>query len=167
MKKTLLTSLGLTLLLSTSAGAAFAEDADSVPVAKESNLTSLLEYHEQEQNDSFEQANYYFIGDAVIGRLGVEGVPGVWEAYDVYKIKAFESQKAHFTIQGDRYSDSWLQMTVYDNTGSKMKRSRDGQYSLDVELEKGKEYYLAVEVFPGLQPGGHIFDYKVSSEAVR
>ncbi|MGP0578855.1 hypothetical protein ACTP13_17885 [Paenibacillus peoriae] len=54
-----------------------AEDADSVPVAKESNLTSLLEYHEQEPNDSFEQANYYFIGDAVIGTLGEEK-HGMW-----------------------------------------------------------------------------------------
>ncbi|MCP3805786.1 hypothetical protein UY286_08250 [Paenibacillus polymyxa] len=160
MKKTLLASLGLTLMLSTSASVALAEEANTT---KDLTPASVLEYHEQEPNDSFEQANYYFIGDAVIGRLGTEGVPGVWEAYDVYKIKAFESQKVHFTIQGDRYSDSWLQMTVYDSTGHKIKRSRDGQYFLDVELEKGKEYYLAVEV-PGLQFGGRIFDYKISSE---
>ncbi|WP_058829372.1 MULTISPECIES: hypothetical protein [Paenibacillus] len=165
MKKAVFSTLGLALLLSTSTAVASAQEAASAT----NGLTpsSVLEYHEQEPNDSFEQANYYFIGDAVIGRLGAEGVPGVWEAYDVYRIKAFESQKVHFTIQGDRYSDSWLQMTVYDNTGRKMKRSRDSQYSLEVELEKGKEYYLAVEVFPGIQPGGHIFDYKVSSEAVR
>ncbi|APB71713.1 hypothetical protein PPYC1_15645 [Paenibacillus polymyxa] len=166
MKKTLLASLGLTLLLSTSAGAAFAEDADSVPVAKESNLTSLLEYHEQEPNDSFEQANYYFIGDAVIGRLGTEGVPGVWENYDVFRIKAFESNNIQFTVQGDRYSDSWMELTLYDSNGQKIKRSRNGQYFLNADLEKGKDYYLTVTAL-GLQPGGHIFDYRISSEVVR
>ncbi|WCM62980.1 hypothetical protein [Paenibacillus polymyxa] len=165
MKKTLLASLGLTLLLSTSAGAAFAEDADSVPVAKESNLTSLLEYHEQEPNDSFEQANYYFIGDAVIGTLG-EKVQGTWENYDVFTFKAFESNNVQFTIQGDRYSDSWLELRIYDSNGKYVTRSRDGQYSFNVNLEKGKEYYLVVSAL-GLQPGGHIFDYKISSEVVR
>ncbi|WP_237449050.1 hypothetical protein [Paenibacillus sp. OT2-17] len=59
MKKMLLTSLGLTLMLSTSASVALAEKANSVPVAKESTLTSVLEYNEQEPNDSFEQANYF------------------------------------------------------------------------------------------------------------
>ncbi|WP_342419887.1 hypothetical protein [Paenibacillus sp. FSL H8-0168] len=166
MKKTLLASLGLTLMLSTTASVALAEEANSIPVAKESTLASALEYNEQEPNDWFEQANYYFIGDAVIGTLGKEGVPGVWEAIDVFKFKAFEAQKVHFTIQGDRYSDSWLEMTVYDSTGHKIKRSRDGNYFLDVELEKGKEYYLVVDA-PGLQPyTGNTFFYKVSSEAI-
>lgn len=58
-EKMLLTSLGLTLMLSTSASVALAEEANSVPVAKESTLTSVLEYNEQEPNDSFEQANYF------------------------------------------------------------------------------------------------------------
>ncbi|NEU25118.1 hypothetical protein [Paenibacillus ottowii] len=165
MKKAVFSTLGLALLLSTSTAVASAQEA--APATNGLTPSSVLEYHEQEPNDSFEQANYYFIGDAVIGRLGTEGVPGVWEAYDVYKFKAFESQEVHFTIQGDRTSDSWLQMTVYDSNGTKIKRSRDGRYFLDVELEKGKEYYLAVEVFPGLQFGGRIFDYKVSSEVVR
>lgn len=105
----------------------FAEDANSVPVAKESNLTSLLEYHEQEPNDSFEQANYYFITDAVIGTLG-EKVQGTFENYDVYKIMASRSNEIQFTIQGDSYPDSWLELTLYDSNSQKIKRSRNGQY---------------------------------------
>ncbi|MEK3947989.1 hypothetical protein MHB46_05790 [Paenibacillus sp. FSL H7-0703] len=165
MKKTLLTSLGLTLLLSTSAGAAFAEDADSVPVAKESTLTSALEYHEQEPNDSFEQANYYFIGDGVIGTLGEEK-HGMWENYDVYKIMAENnSREVHFTIEGHRYPDSWLELTLFDSNGQSIKSSKNGQYFLNATLEQGKDYYLAVNAL-GLQFGGKMFDYKLSSEAV-
>ncbi|MGW8956411.1 hypothetical protein [Paenibacillus sp. NPDC055715] len=50
------------------------------------------------------------------------------ENYDVY------------TIQGDRYSENFL----------------------DTNVEKDKEYYLAVSALE-LQPEGHIFDYRVSS----
>ncbi|MGG1617920.1 hypothetical protein [Paenibacillus sp. NRS-1781] len=165
MKKTLLASLGLTLMLSSSAGIALAEEANPVPVAKESSLASVLEYHEQEPNDSFEQANYYFIGDGVIGTLG-EKVQGTWENYDVFTFKAFQSNNVQFTIQGDRYSDSWLELKIYDSNGKYVTRSRDGQYFLNVNLEKGKNYYFTVNAF-GLQPGGHIFDYKISSEVVK
>ncbi|WP_431089625.1 hypothetical protein [Paenibacillus sp. 8b26] len=166
MKKTLLASLGLTLMLSTSASVALAEEANSVPVAKESILASSLTGNEQEPNDDFDQANEFLIGDAFIGTLGKEGVPGVWEAYDVYKFKAFESQEVHFTIQGDRYPDCWLQLTIYDSNGQRIKRSRNGQYFLNTDVEKGKEYYLAVDA-PGLQPyTGKTFFYKVSSEVV-
>jgi hypothetical protein len=165
MKKTLLASLGFALMLSTSAGVALAEETNSVPAAKESTLTSALEYHEQEPNDSFEQANYYFITDAVIGTLG-EKVQGTFENYDVYKIMASRSNEIQFTIQGDSYPDSWLELTLYDSNGQKIKRSRNGQYFLNADLEKGKDYYLTVTAL-GLQPGGHIFDYKISSEVVR
>ncbi|WP_256019493.1 hypothetical protein [Paenibacillus kribbensis] len=108
MKKTLLASLGLGLILSSSAGAVSAEKANPVPVTKESTLASVVEYNEQEPNDSFEQANehgnYYFIGDAVVGTLGKE-VQGSWEAYDVFKIMASRSNEILFTIQGDKYPD--------------------------------------------------------------
>ncbi|WP_342417336.1 hypothetical protein NST83_08785 [Paenibacillus sp. FSL R10-2782] len=165
MKKTLLASLGLTLMLSTSASVALAEEANPVPVAKESTLTSVLEYNEQEPNDSFEQANYFFIGDAVIGTLGKE-VQGGWEAYDVFKIKAFRSNEVQFIIEGNKYPDSWMELTLYDSNGKRIKRSKNAQYSLNADLEKGKEYYLAVDV-PGLQPGGNVFYYKISTEVIR
>ncbi|MCP3794579.1 hypothetical protein [Paenibacillus sp. CH40] len=166
MKKTLLASLGLTLMLSTSASVALAEE-NPLQVAKNPITTSEAEYHEQEPNDSFEQANYYFIGDAVIGRLGTEGVPGVWENYDVFRIKAFESNNVQFTVQGDRYSDSWLELELFDSNGKHVKQSRDSQYFLNVNLEKGKEYFLTISA-SGLQPEkGHIFDYRIYSEAVR
>lgn len=158
MKKTLLASLGLALMLSTTAGVALAEEANP----------KQAEYHEQEPNNSFEQANYYFIGDAVIGTLGEEK-QGMWEAYDVYTFKAFESNNVQFTIQGDRYSDNWLQISMYDSNGKYIKKSKNGRYFLDTDVEKGKEYYLVVapDGPTGLQPGGHVFDYRVSSEVVR
>ncbi|AJE50202.1 hypothetical protein [Paenibacillus polymyxa] len=165
MKKTLLASLGLTLMLSTSTGAAFGAEADSAPITKESNLSSLLEYHEQEPNDSFEQANYYFITDAVIGTLG-EKVQGALENYDVYKIMVSRSNEVLFTIQGDQYPDSWIELTLYDSNGNRIKRSRNGQYTLNADLEKGKDYYLTVSAL-GLEPGRHVFDYRLSSEVIR
>ncbi|KEO80634.1 hypothetical protein MKN04_03655 [Paenibacillus polymyxa] len=166
MKKTLLASLGLTLLLSTSASVAVAEEANSVPAAKESTFAPLLEYNEQEPNDTFEQANYYFIGDAVIGTLGEEK-HGMWENYDVYKIMAEnKSSEVHFTIQGHRYPDSWLELTLFDSNGQSIKSSKNGQYFLNATLEQGKDYYLTVNAL-GLQYGGKMFDYKLSSEAVR
>ncbi|KAF6582066.1 MULTISPECIES: hypothetical protein [Paenibacillus] len=165
MKKTLLASLGLTLMLSTSAGATFAAEADSSPVAKDAKISSLLEYHEQEPNDSFEQANYYFITDAVIGTLG-EKVQGAFENYDVYKIMVSRSNEVLFTIQGDIFSDSWMELTLYDSNGNRIKRSKNGQYSLDADLEKGKDYYLTVTAL-GLEAGKHVFDYRLSSEVIR
>ncbi|WP_420540036.1 hypothetical protein ACN92M_08320 [Paenibacillus polymyxa] len=163
MKKMLLASLGLTLMLSATTGIAVAEETN--PTANNQLIAvPTLTGNEQEPNGTFEQANPFFVGDSIIGTLGKEGVPGVWEAYDVFKFKAYESQKVHFTIQGDRYSDSWLQMTVYNSNHHKLSRSRDDQYFLDVEFEKGKEYYLVVEA-PGLEPyTGRAFFYKVSTE---
>lgn len=162
----MLASLGLTLLLSTSASVALAEEANSVPAAKESTFAPLLEYNEQEPNDTFEQANYYFIGDAVIGTLGEEK-HGMWENYDVYKIMAEnKSSEVHFTIQGHKYPDSWLELTLFDSNGQSIKSSKNGQYFLNATLEQGKDYYLAVNAL-GLQFGGKMFDYKLSSEAVR
>ncbi|WP_226000789.1 hypothetical protein [Paenibacillus sp. BJ-4] len=167
MKKTLLASLSLTLMLSTTAGVALAEEANPVPVAKDLTLASSINSHEQEPNNSFEQANGYFIGDAVIGTLGQE-VGGMWEAYDVYTFHAFESNNVHFTIEGDRYSDKWLQISIYDSNGKYIKRSKDGRYFLDINVEKGKEYYLVVQPDGpgGFQPGDNYFDYRVSSEIV-
>ncbi|MGG4220474.1 hypothetical protein ABEW32_19910 [Paenibacillus jamilae] len=163
MKKTLIVSLGLTLMLSTTAGIAAAEETNPAS-NKQLIVVPTLTGNEQEPNGTFEQANPFFVGDSIIGTLGKEGVPGVWEAYDVFKFKAYESQNVHFTIQGDRYADSWLQMTVYDSNRHKLKRSRDDQYFLDVEFEKGKEYYLVVEA-PGLEPyTGRTFFYKVSTQ---
>lgn len=93
MKKTLLASLGLTLMLSTTASVALAEEANSIPVAKESTLASALEYNEQEPNDWFEQANYYFIGDAVIGTLGKEGCPESGKPLTYLNLKLLKLKK--------------------------------------------------------------------------
>ncbi|MCP3777174.1 hypothetical protein [Paenibacillus sp. MZ03-122A] len=163
MKKTLLASLGLTLMLSTTAGAAFAAEADSTS-NKQLNTASSLTGHEQEPNDSFEEANLQLIGDSVIGSLG-ESINGTWEAYDVYKFKSFEAGTVEFVIEGEKYSDGWLQLTLYDNNGKRIKRSKDGQYFLTKALDGDQEYYLVVES-PGIQPGGHVFWYKLSSRIV-
>jgi hypothetical protein len=163
MKKTLLASLGLTLMLSSSAGIALAEEANPVP-NKQLNIVSNFTGNEQEPNDSFEEANYQLIGDSVIGTLG-KSINGTWEAYDVFKFKSFETGTVEFVIEGDKYSDGWLQLTLYDSTGKRIKRSRDGQYFLTNALDGGQEYYLAVES-PGIQPGGHVFWYKLSSRII-
>ncbi|ALP35253.1 hypothetical protein ASL14_02720 [Paenibacillus sp. IHB B 3084] len=163
MRKTLLASLGLTLMLSTTASVALAEEANPVP-NKQLNTASTLTGNEQEPNDSFEEANYQLIGDSVIGTLG-ESINGTWEGYDVFKFKSFEAGTVEFVIEGDKYSDGWLELTLYDSTGKRIKRSRDGQYFLTKALDGDQEYYLAVDS-PGLQLGGHVFWYKLSSRIV-
>ncbi|MGP0578854.1 hypothetical protein ACTP13_17880 [Paenibacillus peoriae] len=77
-----------------------------------------------------------------------------------------KSSEVHFTIQGHRYPDSWLELTLFDSNGQSIKSSKNGQYFLNATLEQGKDYYLAVNAL-GLQFGGKMFDYKLSSEAVR
>ncbi|URJ61956.1 hypothetical protein [Paenibacillus polymyxa] len=163
MKKTLLASLGLTLMLSTTAGIAVAEETNPTS-NNQLNTASSLTGHEQEPNDSFEEANLQLIGDSVIGSLG-ESINGTWEGYDVYKFKSFEASTVEFVIEGEKYSDGWLQLTLYDNNGNRIKRSKDGQYFLTKALDGDQEYYLVVES-PGLQPGGHVFWYKLSSRIV-
>ncbi|WP_025717503.1 hypothetical protein [Paenibacillus sp. 1-18] len=91
----------------------------------------------------------------------------MWENNDVYKIMADnKSNEVHFTIQGHKYPDSWLELTLYDSNGQRVKRSRNGQYFLNATLEQGKDYYLVVNAY-GLQYGGKMFDYKVLSQVVR
>ncbi|WP_025719636.1 hypothetical protein [Paenibacillus polymyxa] len=163
MKKTLLASLGLTLMLSTTASVALAEETNPAS-NKQLNAVLTLTGNEQEPNDSFEEANYQLIGESVLGTLG-ESKNGTWEGYDVFKFKSFKAGTVEFVIEGEKYSDGWLQLTLYDSNGKRIKRSKDGQYFLTKALDGDQEYYLVVES-PGLQPGGHVFWYKLSSRIV-
>ncbi|MNW40178.1 hypothetical protein D3C74_172850 [compost metagenome] len=161
MKKTLLASLGLTLMLSTTAGIAVAEESNPTS-NKQLNTTSVLEYDEQEPNDTNEQANYYFIGDNVMGSLGEEK-QGKWENSDIFKFDTFEySNNVHFTVQGSKYPDSYLELTLYDSNGKFIKRSGIGEYFLDSAVEKRKEYYLGVTAI-GFYHDRKPFYYKISS----
>ncbi|MGM1019745.1 MAG: hypothetical protein ACQEXV_04170 [Bacillota bacterium] len=160
MKKTLLASLGLTLLLSTSAGAAFAEDADSAPVTKESNQL-FGNGTDREPNNWYDQASEVWLGSDIYGTIG-EVIEGRYnDTYDVYKFKAFQTKWVDFKIEGNKYPNSWLRLVLSDSDGHRIKAAEDGQYTLGKKLEAGKWYYLEVET-PGYEIG-QLFNYRISA----
>ncbi|MBE3650443.1 hypothetical protein [Paenibacillus polymyxa] len=161
MKKTLLASLGFTLMLSTTASVALAAEADSVPVAKESNQL-FGNGTDREPNNWYDKASEVWLGSDIYGTIGelIEGRD--YDTYDMYKFKAFQTKWVDFKIEGDKYPNAWLNLTLTDSDGHMIKTTEEGQNTLGKKLEAGKEYYLEVGV-PGYEIG-QLFWYKISAK---
>ncbi|TKH42890.1 hypothetical protein C1I60_15215 [Paenibacillus terrae] len=158
MKKTLLASLGLTLMLSTSAGVAFAQEDIASPTKESIKLYD--NGTDREPNNSFEEASEVWLGDDIYGSIG-KLTQGNWDSYDVFKFKAFQTKRVNFKIEGDKYPNAWLRLVLSDSNGHEIRTAVDRQNTLGKELEAGKWYYIAVEV-PGYEIGQQ-FDYRLSA----
>jgi hypothetical protein len=157
MKKTLLASLGFALMLSPSAGVAFAQEDIASPTKEFRSIDGNID---REPNNRFEEASEFLLGDDIYGSIG-KLTRGNWDSYDVYKFKSFQSKRVDFKIEGNRYPNAWLKLVLSDSKGSTIRMAENGQNTVGKTLEAGKWYYIAVEV-PGYEIGQR-FDYRLSA----
>ncbi|KAE8557705.1 hypothetical protein [Paenibacillus polymyxa] len=161
MKKVIISTLGLALLLTTSTAVASAQEAqEGAPALQKESIQLFGNGTDREPNNWFDEASEILVGVDIYGEIG-KHIDGGYDNSDYYKFKAFQSGWYQFNIQGDIYPNTWLRLGLADSNGHFIRYANDREYSLGKNLEAGKWYYLVVET-PGAELG-QLFDYKVTS----
>lgn len=161
MKKVIISTLGLALLLTTSTAVASAQEAqEGAPALQKESIQLFGNGTDREPNNWFDEASEILVGVDIYGEIG-KHIDGGYDNSDYYKFKAFQSGWYQFNIQGDIYPNTWLRLGLADSSGHFIRYANDREYSLGKNLEAGKWYYLVVET-PGAELG-QLFDYKVTS----
>ncbi|AHM65379.1 hypothetical protein LK13_21175 [Paenibacillus polymyxa] len=161
MKKAIISTLGLALLLTTSTAVASAQEAqEGSPALQKESIQLFGNGTDREPNNWFDEASEILVGVDIYGEIG-KHIDGGYDNSDYYKFKAFQSGWYQFNIQGDIYPNTWLRLGLADSNGHFIRYANDREYSLGKNLEAGKWYYLVVET-PGAELG-QLFDYKVTS----
>ncbi|MET3210293.1 UNVERIFIED_CONTAM: hypothetical protein ABIC26_003241 [Paenibacillus sp. PvR008] len=171
MKKALLASLGLALLLSTSTAVASAQEAAPALQKEPIQPSSSSWYQDTEPNnwENGDSSNEITVGDGIdiygsIGKNIPGGYAGYYDTTDVYKFTAPKSGKYRFDIEGgdNIYPNSWLSLSLYEGSENDCIGDSDGRDTyLSKKLEAGKVYYLQVGT-PGYEIG-QVFYYRVTS----
>ncbi|MDP1511230.1 hypothetical protein L8C07_09990 [Paenibacillus sp. CMAA1739] len=163
MKKAVFSTLGLALLLSTSTAVASAQEAqEATPALQKESIQLFGNGTDREPNNWYDKASEVWLGSDIYGTIGERIEGRDYDTYDMYKFKAFQTKWVDFKIEGDKYPNAWLKLTLTDSDGHLIKTTEEGQNTLGKKLEAGKEYYLEVGV-PGYEIG-QLFWYKISAK---